>query len=61
MKLEGEAPLWGWLVLLLVLEKGLLGEVGEVWASVEEELLLSFATALVVELPAFVASFIYES
>ena len=60
MNVEGELPELPWLVLLLPLE-GLPREVGEVWPSVEEELLLPLAAALVVELPASVASCVYES
>ena len=56
MNVEGELP---WLVLL-PLEEGLPREVGEVWPSVEE-LLLPLAAALVVELPASVASCVYKS
>ena len=61
MNLEGKLPELPWLVLLLPLEEGLPTEVGEVWPSVEEELLLPLASALVVELPASVASCVYES
>ena len=61
MNVEGEQPELPWLVLLLPLEEGLPTEVGEVWPSVEEELLLPLAAALVVELPASVASCVYES
>ena len=61
MNVEGELPELLWLVLLLPLEEELPREVGEVWPSVEEELLLPLATALVVELPASVASCIFES
>ena len=53
MNVEGELPELPWLVLLLPLEERLPREVGEVWPSVEE-LLLLLAAALVVELPSLV-------
>ena len=59
MKLEEDLPGLLLLLLPLPLEEGLPGEVWPFLASVEEELLLPVA-ALVVELPASVASCIYE-
>ena len=61
MNVDGKLPELPWLVLLLPLEEGLPRAVGEVWPSVEEELLLPLAAALVVELPASVASCVDES
>ena len=58
MKVEGELPLLDGVVLLPP-EEGLAGLMGEVWASVEEELLLLVA-ALVVDLPASVASYFVD-